>query len=103
MKKMFNVLLAASMLTSFAAVPITAIAAASTLPVIQTEEKTYEAEKITDLDTIKNMINNFITESKISLKVIENEKISDKYADKYVFLRWNTESVNDYHKFGEFL
>lgn len=103
MKKMINTLFAASMLTSFAAVPITANAAASPLPAIQTEEKTYEAEKITDLDTIKNMINDFIAESKIGLKVIANEKISEKYADKYVFLRWNTENANDYDKFGEFL
>ncbi|WP_028518967.1 dockerin type I repeat-containing protein [Ruminococcus flavefaciens] len=103
MKKMFNALLAASMLTSFAAVPITVIAAASPLPAIQTEEKTYEAEKITDLDTIKNMINDFTAESKIGLKVIAKEKISDKYADKYVYLRWNTENASDYDKFGEFL
>ena len=100
---MINALLTASMLVSFTAVPFTANAAVTSLPVIQVNEKMYEVANIKDLDTIRNMINDFITESKIGLKVVAKDKISEKYADKYVFLRWHTNNVAEYDIFGEFL
>ena len=103
MKKIINALLAASMLASFTAVPFMANAAVTSSPVIQVNEKTYEDANIKDLDTIRNMIKDFIAESKIGLKVVAKDKISEKYADKYVFLRWYTNNVAEYDIFGEFL
>ena len=103
MKKMINALLAASMLASFAAVPFTTNAAVTSSPVIQSNERSYEVAKITNLDTIRNMINDFIKENKIGLKVVAKEKISEKYSNNYVFLRWDTQNAADDDIFCEFL
>ena len=44
---------------------------------------------ITDLDTIRNMISDYIADQMIHISVVPKEKMPEQFADKYVFVKWN--------------
>lgn len=57
---------------------------------------------ITDLDTIRTMISDYIADQLIHITVVPKEKMPEKFADKYVFVKWNA-PISDGLSYDNFL
>ena len=57
---------------------------------------------ITDLDTIRTMISDFVADQMIHITVVPKEKMPEQFADKYVFVNWNA-AQSDGLAYDEFL
>ena len=57
---------------------------------------------ITDLDTIRTMISDYIADQMIHITVVPKEKMPEQFADKYVFVKWNA-PISDGLSYDNFL
>ena len=57
---------------------------------------------ITDLDTVRTMISDYIADQMIHISVVPKEKMPEQFADKYVFVKWNA-SISDGLSYDNFL
>ena len=58
---------------------------------------------ITDTDTIRKMAADFCADQMVNITIVPKDKMPENFADKYVFVRRNNDSISDFSGFEQFL